>query len=433
MQDDDEAATDGAAPAIYARRMSGVLSRAVAASRRPRAATEAPGQALPRFLFPTLDWLIVVGLLALLALQTPAISDANLEYGVPSIEPAWGWRATGWAWALQLALVLPLLWRRRAPLAVFLVCSAVAFVQWLAGPELYGDVAVLIALYTVVAHEPRGRLAAIAGGITLIGLSLAVQRWALSTTAGPAATISLTAMVAIPVALGLVTRNRQRLLALTRHEAARAERERIAREMHDVVTHNLTVMVALSDGARLTFDRDPAGAADAVAQIGRTGREGLAEMRRLLGVLADPDAAGDEAPLRPQPGLDSLATVVETVRAAGLQVDLDIDPEVAMVPAGLGLAVHRIAQEALTNVLRHAPRAAHVRVAVRRSGDAIVAVVQDDGGPTVPARRSSGGGAGLAGMSARAQLHGGTLDAGPNAEGWRVETTLPLGRGETPA
>lgn len=405
--------------------MSGAVNQAAGRPQSQVASNPAPA-GRRWFAVPWLDVVIVVGLLMVVALQTPAITDPGGDYSPPLIEPGWGWRAEWWAWVLQLALVVPLLWRRRAPLAVFAVCAGAAFVQWLAGPELYGNFAVLIAHYTVVAYEPRGRAVSIAGGVALLGLALAVQRWALPTTAAAAATISLAAMVAIPVALGLVTRNRLRLLSATREEAAQAERARIAREMHDVVTHNLSVMVALSDGARLSLDRDPAGAADAIAQIGRTGREGLAEMRRLLGVLADP--SDDAAPLRPQPSINDLEAVADTVRAAGLEVQLVVDPAAASISPALSLAVHRIAQEALTNVLKHAPAARRVHVSIDRPGDSVRVQVQDDGG-NVSAKTPPGTpqtGHGLAGMTERARLHGGALTAGPHAGGWRVEATLPL-------
>lgn len=402
--------------------MSQAPQHAAAAVTAPRSAQLAARSARR---IPLLDWALVGLLLLLLIPATPAVVEpAGDSYAPPALLPSWDWRTDWWAWALQLALVVPLLWRRRSPLPVFLVVAAVAFVQWLAGPELYGDVAVLIALYTVTAYEPSNRRLGVAWGVALLGLGLAVERWAMANTAASASTIALTAVVVIPVALGLVTRNRQRLLVATREEAMQAERTRIAREMHDVVTHNLSVMVALADGAKFSLDRDPGAASAALDHIRRTGREGLTEMRRLLGVLADPD---DDAPLRPMPGLDDLVMLAETVRAAGLAVDLEIAPDVTPLPSGVGLAVHRIAQEALTNVLKHAPNATQVVVRVARADGRVTVSVENDGGPAPFGTSTPAiGGAGVNGMVDRAGLHGGTLESGPVPTGWRVVASLPV-------
>jgi signal transduction histidine kinase len=372
------------------------------------------------------DAAVVVALLALLLVATtPAVVDPADRLAPPLLELGGAWRAVGWAWALQLALVLPLLWRRTAPVPVFLAVAGVAFVQWLAGPELYGDLAVLVALYTVVAHEPRRAAVALACGVSTLGLVLAAARWAGPSDAGPAVAIALASLLALPVALGSAVRGRRRVLAATRENAARAERTRIAREMHDVVAHNLSVMVALSDGARATLGRDPAAADDAIAHVSRTGRDALAEMRRLLGILhADDDAAG---PLRPQPGLDDLPRLAEAVRSAGLEVTLDVElgPD-GLPPAGVALTAHRVVQESLTNVLKHAPAATHAGVTVRRSGDAIAVTVQDDGGSDPGAAGRAPGGRGLRGMAERVALHGGEVTAGPTGPGWRVTATLPV-------
>lgn len=370
------------------------------------------------------DALLVVGLLLLLLATstTPAVVDPEGELAEPLLTLDGGWRGAGWAWALQLALVVPLLWRRRAPTLVFLVIAAVAFVQWLAGPELYGDVAVLIALYTVAAHEPRPRAVVAVAAIAALGLALAAARWGAGNGSTTATLVSMATMTALPLALGLLVRSRRRSLLASRDAAARAERTRISREMHDVVAHNLSVMVALADGARMTVDRDPAEAKAAIGQVARTGRDALSEMRRLLGVIEDPTEA---APLRPQPTLDQLPELAATVRATGLDVRLDLDPALT-VPAGLGLTVHRIVQEALTNVLKHAPAATRAVVSVHRSGFELRVEVHDDGPSTADAPGHDRSGHGLRGMAERAALHGGRVDAGPDPDGgWRVRATLP--------
>ena len=407
--------------------MSQVLDRAAASWPGGRNGAAEPGAARPPRRLAPLDALLAAAFLVILIPATPAVTDPDGAYAPPVLDLGF-WREEWWAWALQLGLIVPLLWRKRAPLLVFLVIAGVAFVQWLAGPELYGDVAVLIALYTVVAREPRRDLVGLALGIAGLGLLLAMQRWAIGTSAAWPAAITLAAMVVVPVALGLVTRNRNRVLVATRDAAVREERARIAGEMHDVLTHNLSVMVALSDGARFAIDTEPAEARAAVEQIGRVGREGLDEMRRMLGALHD---EGDTAPLRPQPTLSDLGELAERVRSAGLDVRLSIDDGAARATSpGVGLAVHRIVQESLTNVLRHAPAATHVTVTVALddAADRIGVVVQDDGGPTVDSHHP-GAGAGLPGMRERARLTGGTLTAGPHGAGWQVSASLPVDAG----
>lgn len=369
------------------------------------------------------DVALTAGLLLLLALTTtPAIVDPEGALAAPPLALDGHWRDLGWAWALQLALVLPLAWRRTAPVAVLAAVSVVGLVQWLAGPELYGDLAVLIAIYTVVAHDPRVWPTVLAVALAVAALTLAIARWVVAMDAGTPSAIALAAMVSLPVALGLVGRSRRRALTATRESATRGERARIAREMHDVVAHNLSVMVALADGARMTVRRDAGEAETAIAQVARTGRDALEEMRALLGVVHEP---GDAAPLRPQPGLDQLPELAEAVRATGLAVHLVVDVD-GPLPGGVGLTIHRVVQEALTNVLKHAPRATRADVLVRRTGEQVEVGVRDDG--PVPDGRAASDGRGLAGMRDRVGLHGGELQAGPApGGGWRVRTVLRTG------
>lgn len=370
--------------------------------------------------------MLAIGLLLFLVLvaRTPAVVDPVGQYARPVFELGGHWHDRGWAWILQVLLVLPLIWRRRAPMAVFVVISVVAFIQWLAGPELYGDIAFLIALYTVVAYEPRRISVAIALGVATVALGLATSRWVAYSDATAASMIALTGMVGLPVTIGAIVRLRRRAAVSMRDAATRAERKRIAGEMHDVVTHNLTVMVALADGARLTFDRDAASAEAAMTQVAQTGRDALAEMRRLLGVVQDDP---ENAPLRPQPNLDDLAVLADSVRTAGLDVRLDVSVD-EKPPAGLALTAYRIVQEALTNVLKHTPSATKVEVTVRQQNDSLEIVVRNDGTP-IP-DQSDGEGRGLVGMSERAALHRGTVEAGPDTDGgWLVQADLPAGKG----
>ena len=202
--------------------------------------------------------------------------------------------------------------------------------------------------------------------------------------------------------------------------AATAERERVAREVHDVIAHSVSVMTVQSTAARRVIDRDPGRAAAALEAIERTGRDALAEMRRVVSVLR-PAPSSDLAPQRGIADLDALA---DQVRSAGLEVSLRYEGERPFVPAALDLSVYRIAQEALTNTLKHAA-ANSAAVVVRYAPDAVELECTDDG---VGAANSNGStGHGLAGMRERALMLGGLLDTGPRSEGgYRVHARLPL-------
>ena len=206
--------------------------------------------------------------------------------------------------------------------------------------------------------------------------------------------------------------------------AAADERRRIAREMHDVVAHSVSVMVVQAGGARRILERDPERAVAAAAQIERTGREALAEMRRLLGVLHRDD---DEHDARaPQPTMAGVGALVERAREAGLPVELHVAGERRSLPAGLDLAAFRVVQEGLTNALKYADRAptdVHVRWGERELELEIL-----DRGPG-PARERLGGdgGHGLVGMRERVKLYGGELEAGRRrGGGFRIRAKLPL-------
>ena len=203
--------------------------------------------------------------------------------------------------------------------------------------------------------------------------------------------------------------------------AAIEERRRIAREMHDLVAHSMSVMVVQAGGARRILDRDPARALEAATRIERTGREALGEMRHLLGVLH----GSDHAPaLAPQPTLAEIGELVARARSAGLPTVLEFRGERRALPAGLDLAAYRIVQEGLTNALKHAGRAP-TTVTVDWSEHTLTLEIRDHG-PRVA--RNGGGGHGLVGMRERVRLYGGELDAGPaDGGGWHVRATLPLG------
>jgi len=337
-----------------------------------------------------------------------------------------------------IAMVVPLLWRQRRPVPVFLVLAGVAFLQWLADVKVLADVALLIALYTVALHESRRR-ALLAAGVLELGAALVVLRWSEDGWFRPF--VGLSALTMAAGVLGTSMRHRRALLAsledrATRLElerdqqgllAAAAERARIAREMHDIVAHNLTVMIALADGAVFAAERAPEKATTAMETVSATGRQALTEMRRLLGVLREDEA---EAVLVPQPGVPQIDQLVEQVRAAGLPVTLEVAGDGRELPAGAQLTVFRLVQEALTNTLKHAGASAVARVRLRYARDGIDVEVTDTG---QGARVATPGGQGLEGMRERAAVYAGTVEAGPRSGGgWRVHAHLWLEQSAAP-
>jgi signal transduction histidine kinase len=335
------------------------------------------------------------------------------------------------------ALCAPLAFRRRWPFATVVVTMAIATLQGLyltSVDEVATVFFVLIVLaYTAGAHQPRRHallsLPVFFAGIC--GVNLGTLHASTSDYVFPSA-VALVAWLA-----GRAVRARA-LLTEELHEAAiRAEeaheaeaqramaeeRRRIAREMHDVVAHSVSVMVVQAGGARRILARDPDRAAQAAAQIEYTGRAALVEMRRLLGLLHAGD--GDAGALAPQPSLAELDALVERSRAAGLPVEVRVLGERRPLPAGIDLAAYRIVQEALTNTLKHAG-AVRTEVHLRWGEDELELEILDRGGSGT-ARNGSGGGHGLVGMAERVRLYGGELEAGPRpAGGFRVRARLPL-------
>ncbi|MFF4345319.1 sensor histidine kinase [Kitasatospora sp. NPDC001540] len=355
--------------------------------------------------------------------------------------------------ALTVALVLPLPWRRRAPRAVFGVVAAAAFVQWLLDVQLPADVALLVALYAVAGYAGR-RAAAVAGAVVVGGALLACLRWSAG-GAFPVLFVAVTATALVAALLGVNARTARAHLAVLRERAERLERQqeqqarlavaeeraRIAREVHDIVSHHLSVMVALTDAAVLAQPRSPERATEMVLRAAETGRQALTDMRRSLGVLragppgaalgAEPDVEPD-AERHPPPGLGQLAALADRMSAAGLPTRLELRGDPGRVPATAQLTVHRLVQEALTNTFKHAPPGTRAEVRVHCSPGAVTVDVTDDG-PGAPASGTSASGHGLPGMRERAAAHGGELRAGPlPGGGWGVHTRLVLGDGDGP-
>jgi len=335
---------------------------------------------------------------------------------------------------LALLMTLPLAVRRRYPLPVTVAVTASFLLNWAAGVDMYSYwasiVAGLVTAYTAAAHlRPRLATAALACLYAAI---------AVSALHGPSGLLWGGILVGGAALAGFALRDRRRhvsqlaelahQLELARDENARAavagERARIARELHDVVAHSVSVMVVQAGAAEEVLGADPGKAREPLRSVQDTGRQALVELRRLLGVLRTDRS---EAALAPQPGLDQVGALAAQVREAGLAVELRVEGARNGIPAGVDLAAYRIVQEALTNVLKHAT-ASHAAVHVGYRPDAIELQVLDDGhGPIGAGHDGAGTGQGLIGMRERASLYGGVVEARPRAEGgFAVRARLPV-------
>lgn len=355
-------------------------------------------------------------------------------FGVPASAGA----AAKWpevtASALAVAGTVALLARRRAPFVVTGVLTALALASVVVHGGLNGfDVGLALALYAVATHR-GSRATWVAALVPTALLTAAAFAWTPAETRGLEVG-GLGVLVGTGLAVGVGVRNRrqhaqaivERSHALARETEQRAqlataeERARIAREMHDVVAHSLSVMIALADGAAAAVPRSPASAQAAITQVSETGRAALTDMRRVLGVLRD-----DDASYGPPPGGTDLAALVEGYRRAGLPVHLTVAGVSLPQDTGLQLAVYRIVQEALTNALRHTRGTGRVEARVAHADGRVEIEVVDDGGVAHPGGPSPtpGSGRGIIGMRERAAIYGGTVEAGPAGSGWRVRTAL---------
>lgn len=375
----------------------------------------------------------------------PVMADTCLAvallvaFVVPSDLAAEGDVVVSLAFSTALIACLPL--RRRAPVTVFAVVSVLCLVQLaLLDTIVAGDVVALIALYTVVAYGAPAWVAAAATACAVVGAGLAATRWDPSAeNVSWVETVSSTVVsVLLAAALGAwqrsrraqleALRQRNRLLAIERDQQAAVgaalERSRIARELHDVIAHSLAVMVAQADGAAAGAQRRPADAVAALRTIGDTGREALGQMRRLLGVLRD--EAGPPGARAPQPGVSELDGLVAQVVRAGVPARLAVSGAQRTLPRTVDVALYRLAQEALTNVVKHGRNVSRVDVNLRYGEDRVELLVRDDG-EDAPA--PDGGGHGVVGMRERLALHDGTLTVGPqDGGGFAVRATIPTER-----
>jgi signal transduction histidine kinase len=355
-------------------------------------------------------------------------------------------RATAMLLSLLLGLAVAL--RRRAPDKMLLLVVAVGVAQLLLDVQVNpGDFAMLVIIYTVAARGgPRwASLLALIGG--LFAAPLSQLRWP-AEQAGTGDRIFFTVVLSVPFVLAWVlgdsirTRRayfdqlEERATRLEKEREAQAkvavaaERARIARELHDVVAHNVSVMVVQADGAAYVLDAAPEQAKQALETISSTGRLALAEMRRLLGVLRTGDTR-EGGEYVPQPDVEQIEDLVEQVRSAGLTVDFKIEGTARPLPSGVELTAYRIVQEALTNSRKHGGPDVGASVRLVYFDDGLGLLVEDDGRGAAHELYVDGGadgrGHGLIGMRERVGMVGGTLDAGPRpGGGFRISALLPL-------
>ncbi len=315
--------------------------------------------------------------------------------------------------------------RRRFPLATVAIAAAGTLVVVVGGnpPQIYAaGLAAMLISYSLAA--------ALEGWPLRLAVAIFAASWLVRDIVDPSLNGFDIALDGLPYAatftVGRVVRRRERTVDLVARvaedrtlDAVRSERARIARELHDVIAHGMTVMVVQADAARHGLDPDDVETRAALVAIERVGRESLGEMRRLLGLLREPDA-DEAADIAPQAGIAGIADFVESITKAGLPVDLRVSGIERPLPPGLDLAAYRIVQESLTNALRHAgPARATVEIGYRARELALR--IEDSG-----RGRGRPAGNGLLGMRERALLYGGSFAAGRGSAGFVVSASLPL-------
>ncbi|MDQ2913863.1 MAG: sensor histidine kinase [Chloroflexota bacterium] len=361
-----------------------------------------------------LTWdVVIAGLFALAGLTELALRGSFLQRDI----------------ALALFMTVPLAWRRRVPLASAVSVATAVAISGQTPTDLHLILAALpFAMYSLGAHtSDRAAVGGLAIALAALWISVAIK----STENAARDVISIAVLVGTAFAVGRALRGRElRLVASAErtavlerereedvHRAASEERGRIARELHDVIAHGVTVMVVQAGAADQIIEQDPARAREALVAIQDAGRQALTDLRRLLGLVRDEDTMR----LAPRPGLQELDALVDEMRKAGVPIEVEIRGTPRELPAGVDLSAFRIVQEALTNVLKHAGDA-RARVVVAYAPNSIELEVVDDGHA-----QTKGHGHGLVGMRERVMLYGGTLQAGPaDRGGYRVLARLPL-------
>ncbi|MER6946687.1 histidine kinase [Nonomuraea sp. NPDC000554] len=337
----------------------------------------------------------------------------------------WDW----WGYVVAVLASAPLVWRRRAPVVVLIASLCAGALYDLADhvadqPIWYGS---LIALYTVAATRARWisttlLVVTIGGGLLVAGSSATVLRGSVlffSVYAiGRAAATSRAHAAALKERAAQLERERQ----LEAERAAERERARIARDMHDILAHAVSLMVVQAEAGPVVVRSNPARAEAAFDAIAAAGRDAMTQLRRMLGVLKE-----NEAPRAPQPTIDDLAALAGQVSGAGLEVGYTVEGEPRPLAPDCAVAAYRVAQEALTNIVKHAG-AARADIRLIWEDDSLVIDITDDGRGA--SRDLPSGGHGLIGIRERAAACGGTATAGPRADGpgFAVSARLPLAR-----
>ena len=339
---------------------------------------------------------------------------------------------------LCLFASLTLLWRRRAPVAVLFICVAMLGIQAnffnpTSQPPLTTFVLLLVVFYSVAAHG-EGLRADVGAAVAYAAEILAIDVPRFLAGENPGDIIPAWVFIIVFWFIGKTIRQRRlqaveledraSQLELEREEKARVavadERSRISRELHDIIAHSVSVMVVQAQAAERLLEGEQRESRQALRSVETTGRQALAEMRRLLGILRRTDA---ELALAPQPSLKHLDALVEQAREAGLPVELRVEGDAGSLPPGVDLTAYRIVQEALTNVRKHAG-GAHASVVVRRRDDGIELEITDDGPGS---DKNDGTGQGLIGMRERVALYGGVFESGKREDGgYLVRARLPL-------
>jgi signal transduction histidine kinase len=364
------------------------------------------------------DLLLALGVMALAALEVLLN---------PSVTPKWAAAVTELPFALALA------WRRRFPILVVAVVSVGLGLEASLGVPVNEPVVpllvIVIAVFSVSVNEPLRR-SVIGAAVILPGFAVGLIHISGDAEVKLGNFAFGTIIVGGVWVTGRLVRSRTREASQLARKAERLEAERliavaderarIARELHDVIAHSVSVMVVQAEAAQEVLKRDPNRAVEPLEAVQQTGRQAMVEMSRLVGLLRED---GEELGLAPQPGLNDLEALANQVREAGLPVRLRIEGQPTQIPLGVDLTAYRILQEALTNTIKHAGPA-HADVTVRYCADSLELEVVDDGPGT---GNGHVGGHGLVGMRERVSVFGGELDAGPRPQGgFAVRARLPL-------
>ncbi len=342
---------------------------------------------------------------------------------------------------LVVMTALPLIVRRRFPLAAFWACEVAvmllhANISDANDTAIFTFMSILIAAYSAAIYSPYRSAMVYSLGLGAILIAATRGGQIPNVTRGFVPFLFL-----IPIVLGAnaIGNWKQRVHDLEEERessmlrAVEQERARIAAELHDVVSHNVSVMVVQAGAARKVLDKSPDMAREALLAVEDSGRAAMAELRHVMGLLTMTSQGGDPAgtaDLAPQPGLEQIPALVERIRSGGVRVDLAIEGDVIPLPSGLDLAAYRVVQEALTNAVKHAVGAL-IRVTLEYSPQRLKVDVVDTGG-TTSSTAATGNGRGLVGLRQRLAVYGGTLSAGPRLTGgYMVSAVIPLREGAT--